>query len=103
MYSREFHGGSRRRSSSLLAVWFAAVEFSFCSLVLNILHSGGVCGMTDPGRMTDAVDPSLTASWFFVNSPCSFLALFFPTPMPLRKTSSYFCSSSSAGLSLLLK
>ena len=67
---KRFHGGSRRRSSSLLAVWFTAVEFSFCSLVLRILLFGGAGGMTDAGRVTDAVDPS--ASWFSVNSSCSF-------------------------------
>ena len=33
--------------------------------------SGGAGGMTEVGRVTDAVDPSLTASWFFVNSPYS--------------------------------
>ena len=53
-------------------MWFAAVEFSFCSFVLSILFSGGASGMTDAGRVTDAVDPSLTASWFFVNSSYSF-------------------------------
>ena len=71
--------------------------------MLNILLSSGADGMIDAGRVTDAVDPSLTTSWFFVNSPCSFLALCFPTLVPLRQTSSDFYSSSSAGLSLLLK
>ena len=55
----------------MLAERCAAVEFSFCSLVLNILLSGGAGGMIGAGRVTDAVDPSLTASWFFDNSPCS--------------------------------
>ena len=55
----------------MLAVRCAAVEFNFCSLVLSIMLAGGAGGMTDAGRVTDAVDPSLTASWFFVNSPCS--------------------------------
>ena len=55
----------------MLAVWFATVEFSFYSLVLSILLSGGVGGMTDAGRVTDVVDPSLTASWFFVTSSYS--------------------------------
>ena len=55
----------------MLAVMCAAVVFSFCSLVLSILLSGGASGMTDAGRVTDAVDPSLTASWFFINSSCS--------------------------------
>ena len=52
----------------MLAVRCAAVEFSFCSLVLSILLSGGAGGMTDAGMVTDVVDPSLTASWFFDNS-----------------------------------
>ena len=55
----------------MLDVRCAAVEFNFCSLVLSILLSGGSSGMTDVGRVTDAVDPSLTASWFFDNSSCS--------------------------------
>ena len=84
-------------------MWFAAVEFNFCSLVISILFSGGAGGMTDAGRVTDAIKSSLTASLFFVNSSYSFLALCFPTPVSLRQTSSNFCSSSSAGLSLLLK
>ena len=56
----------------MLDVRCATVKFSFCSLVLSILLSNGAGGMTDAGRMIDAVDPSLTASLFFVNSPCSF-------------------------------
>ena len=55
----------------MLVVRCAAVEFNFCSLVLSITLSGGAGGMTEAGRVTDAVDPSLTASWFFVNSPYS--------------------------------
>ena len=51
---------------------FAAVEFSFCSLVLSILLSCGAGGMTDAGRVTDVVDPSFTSSRFFVNSSCGF-------------------------------
>ena len=81
----------------------AAIEFNFCSFVLSILLSGGAGGMTDLGGVTDAADSSLTASLFFVNSSYSFLALCFPTPVPSRQTSSDFCSSSSAGLCLLLK
>ena len=84
-------------------MWFAAVEFSFCSFLLSILLSGGAGGMTDAGGVTDAVDYSLTASLFFGNSSCSSYALYFPTHVPLRQTSSDFCSPSSAGLSLLLK
>ena len=56
----------------MVPVWFAEVKFSFCSFVLSILFSGGVGGMTGAGRVADAVDPSLTASWFFVNSSYSF-------------------------------
>ena len=55
----------------MLVVWVATVEFSFCSLVLRILLSGGAGGMTDAGRVTDAIDLSLTASWFFVTYSCS--------------------------------
>ena len=55
----------------MLAVRCAAVEFNFCSLVLSIMLAGGAGGMTNVGRVTDVVDPSLTASWFFVNSLCS--------------------------------
>ena len=54
------------------AVRCAAVEFSFCcSWLLSIMLFGGVGGMTDAGRLTDAVDPSSTASWFSINSSCS--------------------------------
>ena len=103
MCSREFHGGSKRRISSLLVVWFVVVELSFCSLVFSFLLSGGAGGMADARRVTDAVDPSLSASWFSVNFSCNFLALCFPSPVPLRQTSFDLCSSSYAGLSLLLK
>ena len=65
------HGGSRRRSSSMLVVRCAIVEFNFCSWLLSIMFSGGAGGMTDAGRVTDAVDPSSTASWFSINSYCS--------------------------------
>ena len=53
-------------------MWFVAVEFNFCSFVLSIPFSSGDGGMIDARRVTDAVDHSLTASWFFVNSSCSF-------------------------------
>ena len=55
----------------MLAMRCVAVEFNFYSWLLSIMLSGGAGGMTDAGRVTDAIDPSLTASWFFVNSPCS--------------------------------
>ena len=56
----------------MLAVRCDAVEFNFCcSCLLSIMLFGGAGGMTDAGRLTDAVDPSLTASWFSVNSSCS--------------------------------
>ena len=50
----------------MLAVRCAAVEFNFCSWLLSIMLSGGVGCMTDAGRVTDAVDPSSTASGFFI-------------------------------------
>ena len=56
----------------MLVVRCAAVEFSFYCFVLSILISGGVGGMTDAGGVTYAVDSSLTASLFFINSSCSF-------------------------------
>ena len=56
------HWGSRRRSSSMLAVRYVAIEFNFCSWLLSIMFSGGAGGLTDARRVTDAVDPSSTAS-----------------------------------------
>ena len=56
----------------MLAVRCATVEFNFCSWLLNFMLSGGVGGMTDAGRVTDAVDPSSTASRFSINSSYSF-------------------------------
>ena len=56
----------------MLTLRCVAVEFNFCSFVLSILLSGGAGGMIDAGGVTDAVDSSLTASLFFVNSSCSF-------------------------------
>ena len=41
----------------MLAVRCNAVEFNFCSWLLSIMLSGGPVGMTDAGRVTDAVDP----------------------------------------------
>ena len=56
----------------MLAVRCVAVEFSFCySWLLSIMLFGGAGGMTDAGRLTDAVDPSSTASWFSINSSYS--------------------------------
>ena len=81
----------------MLAVRCSVVEFSLCSFVLSILLSGGAGGMTDAG------DSSLIASLFFINSYCSYCALYFPTFAPLRHTSFEFCSSSSADLCLLLR
>ena len=46
----------------MFAVRCAAVEFNFCSWLLNIMLSGSAGGMTDAGRVSDAVDPSSTAS-----------------------------------------
>ena len=56
----------------MLVVRCAAVEFSFCcSWLLSIMLFGGAGGMTDAGRVTDAVDPSSTALLFSIDSSCS--------------------------------
>ena len=56
----------------MLAVRCATVESSFCcSWLLSIMFFGGAGGMTDAGRLTDAVDPSSTAPLFLINSSCS--------------------------------
>ena len=56
----------------MLAVRYAAVEFSFCcSWLLGIMLFDGAGGMTDVGRLTDAVDPSSTALLFSIDSFCS--------------------------------
>ena len=65
------HGGSRKRSFSMLAVRCAAVESNLCTWLLSIMLSGGVGGMIDAGRVTDAVDPSSTAPLFSIDSSCS--------------------------------
>ena len=52
----------------MLAVRCAAVKFNFCSWLLSFILLGGASGMTDAGRVTDAVDPSSTAFWFSINS-----------------------------------
>ena len=86
----------------MLGVRCAAVESSFCSFVLSILPSGGGGGITVAG-VTSVVRSSLIASLFFISSSYSSCALCFPTLVPLRHTSSEFCSSSSADLCLLLR
>ena len=56
----------------MLVVRCAAVESSFCcSWLLSIMFFGGAGGMTDAGRLTDAVDPSSTAPLFSIISSCS--------------------------------
>ena len=62
------HGGSRRRSSPMLSVRCVVAKFNFCSWLLSFMLSGGAGGMTDAGRVTDAVDPSSTSFWFSINS-----------------------------------
>ena len=81
----------------MLAVRCTAVESNFCSLISSIMLSGGAGGMVDVERLIGAVDPSSTASWFSFNFSCSLLMLAFHLLMPLRRTSSNFCSLSSAG------
>ena len=54
----------------MLGVRYTAVESNFCSWLLSIMFSCGADGMTDAGRLTDAVDPSSIASWFSINSSC---------------------------------
>ena len=71
MLIRGLMGGPRRRSSYMLVVRCFAVEFNFCSWLLSIMLSGGPGGMIDVGRITDAVDPSSTVSWFSINSSYS--------------------------------
>ena len=87
----------------MLAVRCTAVESNFCFWMSSIMLSGGAGGMTDAGRLTDAVDSSSTASWFSINSSCSFRILAFPSLVQLRQTSSDFLSLSLTGLSLLLR
>ena len=79
----------------MLAVRCVAVEFSFDSFVLGILLSGGGGGITVARRVTDVVSSSSSASLFFISSSYSSCVLCFPTLIPLRQTSSDFCSSSS--------
>ena len=51
----------------MLVVRCTAVESNFCSWMSSIMLSGGAGGMADAGRLTGAVDPSSTASWFSFN------------------------------------
>ena len=53
------------------AVRCTAVKSNFCSWMSRIRLSSGAGGMLDAGRLTDAMDPSSTASWFSINSFCS--------------------------------
>ena len=55
----------------MLAVRCSAVESNLCTWLLSIMLSSGVGGMTDAGRVTDAVDPSSTAPLFSIDSSCS--------------------------------
>ena len=55
----------------MLTVRCVAFESNFCSWLLSIMLFSGVGGMTDAGRLTDAVYPSSTASWFSINYSCS--------------------------------
>ena len=87
----------------MLTVRCAAIEFSFYSFVLGILLSGGGGGIIVEGGVTDVVSSSSTTSLFFISSSCSSYVWCFPTLVPLRKTSSDFCSSSSTDLCLLLR
>ena len=56
----------------MLAVRCDAFAMSFCPFVLSILPSGGAGEMTDAGAVIDAVDSSLTASLFIIDSSCSY-------------------------------
>ena len=71
MLPQGFYGGSRRRSSSKLAVRCDAFALSLCPFVLSILPSGGAGEMTNAGAVIDAVDYSLTASLFIIDSSYS--------------------------------
>ena len=55
----------------MLAVRCTAIESNFCSWMSSIMLSSGVGGMSDAGRVIDAVDPSSTTSWFSINYSCS--------------------------------
>ena len=80
----------------MLSVRCAAVEFSFDSFLLGLLLFGGGGGITVAGGVTDVVSSSSTASLFFISSSYNSGVLCFPTLVPLRQTSSNFCSPSSA-------
>ena len=79
----------------MLAVRCAAVESSFGSFVLSILLSGGGGGITFARGVTGVVSSSLIVSLFFIRSSCCSCALCYPSFVPLRQTSSNFCSLSS--------
>ena len=55
----------------MLAVRCAAVEFNFCSWLLTFMLSGGAGGMTNVGRVIDAIVHSSIAFWFSINSSCN--------------------------------
>ena len=55
----------------MLAVRCTVVESNFCSWMPNIMLSSGAGGMLDARRLTYAMDPLSTASWFSINSFCS--------------------------------
>ena len=81
----------------MLAVRCAVVDSGFFSFVLSILLSSGGGGwIIVAGGVIGVISSSLTAASFFISSSCSSYALCFPTLVPLRQTSSDFCSSSSA-------
>ena len=52
----------------MLAVRCTAVESNFCSWMSSIMLSSSAGGMSDAGRLTDAMDPLSIASWFSINS-----------------------------------
>ena len=55
----------------MLAVRCDASVLSFCPFVLSTLPSSGAGGMIDAGGVTYAIDSSLTASLFIIDSSCS--------------------------------
>ena len=55
----------------MLVVRCTVVEYNLCSRLLSIMLYGSTGGMTDSGRVTDAVDPSSTAPLFSIDYSCS--------------------------------